>query len=344
MSSEMETRCDYLHIELAALLHQGGMVRNCYTRKDDIAGIGKWRARFENKDVFTSICLYSEPNNESAFICPIFADIDSDDRAGARESCLILCEMIMDRIGVPQDQLEIYFSGNKGFHVVVPCEVFRPFHSPYILSLYKRMAEKAEQAGVRSIDRGVYTKKRIWRLPNSINSKSQLYKIPLFFEELRDMSINRILELAKEPRPEDSFVVYQTCERAVRWYELAIQRVEKHIRRSAARGASTNFKAGWRIPPCVKAIEEAEVPDGIRHQTYLSLARFYGWIRMHPDEAVERIERIDARNQIRDPKSIPRIVSWGNAHCGFPGCEDPALKRYCQTNKCFYARLKALQT
>lgn len=88
-------------------------------------------AKFENTDVFTSICFYSEPTAESVFTCPIFADIDSADLAGARGSSIVLCEMIMDRIGVPQDRLEIYFSGNKGFHVVVPCEVFRPFDSPY---------------------------------------------------------------------------------------------------------------------------------------------------------------------------------------------------------------------
>lgn len=322
-------------------MSNGKMARGKFFHKNDIEAIGKWRSRFKNTDVYSSICLYAKLNNESDFVCPIFFDIDSDnDLAGARESALILCEMIMDRIGVPQDQLEIYFSGNKGFHVLVPCETFQAFNSVHTLSLYKRMAEKAEQAGVRFIDKGIYTKKRIWRLPNSINSKSGLYKIPLTYEELRDIDMPGILEFAKSARPEDSFVIPQVCNTAVQWYRRAIECIEYSTKNpSTTKKINNNFKKGWRMLPCVKAIEAAVIPDGFRHQLYLSLVRYYGYLNMHHDEMFERLEVIDKRNPIQDPDSIERAVRFGCEHPGFPGC-DSVLKKYCQKEHCFYAQLK----
>jgi hypothetical protein len=335
----------YSWIELASLLHDGAMVRNQYARLDDDDAVGKWRNQFGNTNIFSSISLYAEPSYEAESIAPIFFDIDSaDDLPGARVSALTLCEMLMSRALVPQDALEIYFSGNKGFHVLVPCPVFQAFSSPHGLALNKRMSQKAQAQGIRFLDMGVYTNKRIWRLPNSIHGKSGRFKIPLTYEELRDMGMDGIMKLAGNPRPQDSFVMPQVCETAAQWYRRAIECFEKrHTTRSSDRKVNTEFKRGWRMPPCVKAIETAVVPDGIRHMLYVSLARYYGYLNMHHDEMLDRLEAIDQRNPVRDPDSIERAVSFGCTHPGFPGCDDPAIMRYCQKDKCFYAKIRKVR-
>jgi hypothetical protein len=336
----------YNWIELAALLNDGTMVRNQYARIGDDQAIGTWRNRFANTNIFSSVGIYTRPSYDAKFVAPIFFDIDSaDDLQGARVSALMLCEMLMSRAFIPQDGLDIYFSGNKGFHILIPCELFDAFYSPHTLELYRRMAEKAEEGGVQFLDKGVYTNKRIWRLPNSIHGKSHLFKIPLSYEELRDVSMAGIMKLAEHPRPQDSFAIPQLCEKAAAWYHWAIACCQdKKSKHSYSRKINTKFKKGWRIPPCVKAIETAVVPDGIRHQLYVSLARYYGYLNMHHDEMLGRLEAIDQRNPVRDPDSIERAVSFGCAHPGFPGCDDPAIARYCQKNKCFYANLKGSRT
>jgi hypothetical protein len=332
----------YSWIELAALLPDGAMVRNQYARVDDDDAVSKWRSQFGNINIFSSISLYAEPSYEAKSIAPIFFDIDSaDDLPGARVSALTLCEMLMSRALVPQDSLEIYFSGNKGFHVLVPCPVFHAFSSPHGLALNKRMAQKAQAQGIRFLDMGVYTNKRIWRLPNSIHGKSGLFKIPLTYEALRDVGMDGIMKLAENPCPQDSFVMPHVCEAAAQWYRRAIECFEKrHTKRSSDRKVNTQFKKGWRMPPCVKAVEGAVIPDGIRHQLYVSLARYYGYLNMHHDEMLDRLEAIDQRNPVRDPDSVERAVSFGCTHPGFPGCDDPAIMRYCQKDKCFYAKIR----
>jgi len=341
--SEVVTQNQYKWIEQAALLSDGKMVRNEFARIDDSEAINKWRCRFNNTDIFYSICIYSSPANSVDFLCPKFFDIDcAENLPVTRESALILCEMIMSKIGVPPNCIEIYFSGNKGFHVIVPTVVFGAFSTPYALLLNRKMAEKAEEAGARFIDKGIYTSRRLFRYPNSKNSKSGLYKIPLPYEELRDMDINGILKLAENPRPEDSYAFPVMCKSAVSWNHDAIERVQKGIsnHHSSDKNTSTKFKKGWRRPPCVKNIQEAIFPDGIRHHAYLSLARFYSWINMHPDEIFELIQIIDNKNPIRDPGSIERAIRSACEHPGFAGCDDEVFKKYCCKDICFYAKLK----
>ena len=330
-------------IELAALLPDGKMVRSKYVRIDDAIAIKTWREKFNNHDVFASVCSYAEPNHTSEFIVPIFFDIDCPtDLKAARESTLMLCIMLMERIFVPQESLDIYFSGNKGFHVLVPCKIFDAFYSPHILTLYKGIAQKAQQRGVPYLDNAVYTNRRIWRMPNSINTKSDLYKIPLTFEELRDMDITGIQKLARSPRADDSLAISKTCKKTAQWYRTAINYFENQPAKSknSAKKINHEFKKGWRMLPCVKKIQETTLCDGNRHHVYMILARYYSYLNMHHDEILDRIEKTDSRNPIRDTGYIERIIKFGLKRPGFSGCDDPALQKYCCNNNCFYSKLK----
>ncbi len=50
-----------------------------------------------------------------------------------------------------------------------------------------------------SIDTAIYEHNRLWRIPNTKNRKSGLYKIPLTFDQLATLSIDQIKKLAKQP-------------------------------------------------------------------------------------------------------------------------------------------------
>ena len=330
-------------IELAALMPDGKMARGKYVRINDFNALKTWAGKFDNRDVFTSVCSYVEPNHTSEFIVPVFFDIDCPtDLNAARENAITLCLMLMDRTSVPQESLDIYFSGNKGFHVLVPCKIFDAFYSPHVLTLYKAMAQKAQQYGVPFLDNAVYTNRRIWRMANSINTKSGLFKIPLTFEELRDIGITGIQKLARSPRADDSLAICKTYAQTAQWYRTAISYFESQPVKSKnhAKNINHEFKNGWRMLPCVKKIQETTLCDGSRHHIYMILARYYSYLNMHHDEILDRIERIDAHNPVRDPDSIERFVKFGCEHPGFSGCDYNVLQKYCHNSDCFYAKLK----
>jgi len=341
MTDTLAHSTSYDYMELAALLANGKMVRNHYVRKDDPAKTSQWRRRFHNTDVLSSIGFLREPNNSSACILPMHFDIDClDDLEAARGSTITLCEMLMDRIRLSQDNLDIAFSGNKGFHVVIAPEIFRAFYSPHTLELYRRMARRARDAGVRHLDESVYTRRRLWRLTNSRHGRSGLFKVPLRYEELRDIGIDGIKKLAANPRPDNTLARHQVCEEAAEWYRKAIAVVAGLKVHSGRTKANRKFRRGWRMPPCIKAIEAAILPDGLRHHAYFALPRAYRAIGMHRDEIRERLEALDSRNPIRDSDYIGRTIEWACAHPGFPGCDDESLRRYCHPESCFYHRLK----
>jgi len=94
----------------------------------------------------------------------------------------------------------IYFSGAKGFHIGVPSQLFGLEPAVDLNVTIRRIAMAI--AGVVKIDTAIYDKNRLWRIPNTVNSKSGLYKIPLTYNEFASWSIEQIREKARQPHGE----------------------------------------------------------------------------------------------------------------------------------------------
>jgi hypothetical protein len=332
----------YRFIELAAMA-SGKMIRNHFEQADQPELICSWFNQFKDADWFTSVFRYTQASRQSPWIAPIFFDIDSaKNLEQARSDTLTLCLWLKDWFRIPIEYLDIYFSGGKGMHVLISTRVFAPKDSAYMLKACQFIASQAVAAGVGHLDTGVYTHGRLLRLPNSKHSRTNFWKIPLTFEELRDLGMEGILELARNPRPQNSYAEPAFCKEAAQRYEQIVIDCEKTAAVKPTPGVriNTGFKYGWRVPPCIKAIEEATITDGMRHDLYTTLCRYYGYLNMHPEEMLERIQKIDSRNPIRDPDSIERAIKWGCSHPGFPGCDNANLQKYCRKETCFYAKLK----
>jgi hypothetical protein len=337
MSTDTIQLNKFCWIELAALLPTGKMVRDKFVHINDSREIAGWCKKYNNTDIFTSIQRYERPGADSGFIVPVYFDIDCGDNLNnSKKSSLILCELIIKRLRIDTGQIGIFFSGYKGFHITVDCEVFNAFPSKYLLPLYKKMARNARKQGVEFLDGNVYSNRRLWRLCNSVNSKSGLYKIPLSHKELMHLDIDKIKELAEQPRSQENLIDLKQNKDACRWYRNALKCMERIKVESCNRKTFTNFKNGWRIPPCIEAMQKTTLPDGIRHNSYLILARFYSWINMHPEQIKEKLLETDKRHPISDPDSIERIIKWSAENTGFAGCGSEILQKYCQKNKCFY--------
>ncbi len=102
-------------------------------------------------------------------------------------------------LGLSEDDLLIFFSGSKGFHLGMPTEVWTPLPSGGFHKITRQFAEVvAEQAGA-NIDSGVYDKVRCFRAPNSRHPKTGLHKRWLSFDELLHLSADAIVKLSAEP-------------------------------------------------------------------------------------------------------------------------------------------------
>lgn len=124
-------------------------------------------------------------------------DIDSENLVESQVHAKSILSLLKDDFDVDPKNLRIYFSGAKGFHIEIPGKLFGGFiPSPKPHEGFRALARSISE----DADPAIYDKLRLWRLPNTINSKSGLYKIPLSAEELFNLSIEEIKELAKRPR------------------------------------------------------------------------------------------------------------------------------------------------
>jgi len=127
-------------------------------------------------------------------------DFDGDDLNAVRLEANNFCNYLYYEFDVPYNYLRIAFSGSKGIHIIIPMQaICTPEPKENFYQIYKGIAEDLVQ-GFKFIDLTIYDKARLFRMMNTINSKSGLYKIPLYFDELDGLTTDKIKELAKSER------------------------------------------------------------------------------------------------------------------------------------------------
>jgi hypothetical protein len=126
----------------------------------------------------------------------LYWDMDNESIERAKEDSIELIE----RLKIYSDNIRIYFSGNKGFHIIV----YYPELEKYIErknfnELIKNICEGIAKDLV-SFDNKIYDKTRIIRTPNSKHGITNLYKIELTYKELKTLNQEQIFNLAKQQR------------------------------------------------------------------------------------------------------------------------------------------------
>jgi hypothetical protein len=134
----------------------------------------------------------------------LWFDIDSNgDLHTATSEARRLATWLAERYSLTGDELLIFFSGSKGYHVGLPTALWGATPAKDFNTYCRRHAE-AIAAGCRvTIDSAVYDRVRAFRAPNSRHPKTGCYKRFLGLEELLSLRPERIVELAKRPEPFD---------------------------------------------------------------------------------------------------------------------------------------------
>ena len=173
----------------------------------------------------------------------IWFDIDRTGLDISRRDAARLALFITERYRLDDDALLIFFSGSKGFHIGLPTDPWQPTASLRFNAVAKRLAEGLAASCDVVIDLGVYDKVRAFRAPNSRHGKTGLHKRRLSIDELMRLPIERIQELAREPKAFDVPTVSTRCDQAATDWQEAAARVEQTTEATRQRRASTNGAA-----------------------------------------------------------------------------------------------------
>ncbi|PLX24664.1 MAG: hypothetical protein C0600_12860 [Ignavibacteria bacterium] len=194
----------YAEYVIGDLTHRGKV----YSTKD-------FKLNGERRECYRSLFLYEQSlkdwtdktgsvkgynGDHTSDMFPIDVDFDGNLEAAKDEAERIMGNLTV-LYEVPVEYMRIAFSGSKGFHIVIPIQAFTDSPKPQ-KDFYKVFLGIAHDVldGFSGVDFKIYESKRIFRMSNTINAKTGLYKIPLTHHEFRSMSIEEIQELAKEPR------------------------------------------------------------------------------------------------------------------------------------------------
>ncbi len=162
--------------------------------------LSMFRFKYEYLDYANKTGSVSGTNHPECFCDFVWFDID---RPGS-EVALIDARQILANLETispaASESALIYFSGSKGFHIGIPSQLFGLVPSVDLPAQIKRIALAI--AKNVPIDRSIYEKNRLWRVPNTKHGKSGLYKTQLSYEEFATWSIEQIKEKAKTPHGE----------------------------------------------------------------------------------------------------------------------------------------------
>jgi len=174
-----------------------------------------------------------------------------------------------------QHGVEVYFSGNKGLHVIL--RTFNKFTPHEVFNICSKIAS---EAGVPPtiFDTSVYNITRIFRIANTRHQISGLYKIQLKLSELQSKDFNekKIREIAKKPRLNvDEIAKPVEAEFLKERYKSKVTSQVTNVK-MFENGATSEEAANIVVPEdakrCLYLIEKGHIPPGVSNSSLLALA------------------------------------------------------------------------
>lgn len=306
--------------------------RNIYVKLGDNfeAVKNKFINSYNNTDIYQCAYVYeNDEYNTCNIIGDPYLDFDVDDIESNYSKLVKEVKYVINyletSLGLPPDELNIFFSGHKGFHVIIPGEAIGLIPSTTINQDFKYFA--LGMAYVRSgkilnsvrqdlLDLKIYDRKRLFRLPNSINSKSGLYKVPVTIEQLYDFSYEDIKEWASSPREiKTSPAHFRAVARDGYLHIIELGKdyeALKDGKKRSKRPPRKQLANGERLDllPCAMYLLEHGTNKGTRNHSCFALASSLFQAGYNIDEVFEGIDEWNQKNEeLLAPNEIATTIT-----------------------------------
>jgi len=235
-----------------------------------------------------------------AYIAPLYFDLDNaENPAISQADAIKLIHFFTEELDIKPSDTWVYFSGSKGFHVLINSQALGVKPKDDLHKIYKHIAGYlVHRLDLTSLDLVVYTSSRMLRLPNSVHHKTRLFKVELSIEEIQTLTLEEIQEMARMPRRQPSFSSDERKD------NLEVRKNAAHFYADKAdeygQAAATNntrydkeeytFKKG-HPPVCVEDILKGGwKKDGDRNQSTVQLACYFKDAGHTREEALKQLE------------------------------------------------------
>ena len=263
--------------------------RNIFGEQNDLNIINSF-----DKDTYCTIYKYENNNIDSCkFVAPFYLDLDIDNIEENYNKLIrdlkILVHKLISEFHITQEDIQIYFSGSKGFHLIISEDIFGFEPSKTLNKNLKKVAVYLKAYTLtKCIDTKIYDYKRLFRMPNTINYKTGLYKVYVPYDQLIDMTYDELKTYASEPI-EINLPQYKLNEKAKEAFNNLIERLDKKDKEKININVAKQYIKRKELLPCVKYILQNGSPNGQRNNSTIALANSLFQIGYKEDEVNEII-------------------------------------------------------
>lgn len=334
MENSNAIQCNFL--EGGAFLSNGAFIRNVPLYDNKVLD---FRLKYDNKGIFTSAYKYSsEEQSKALLLGDLYFDFDTDLNNGEDAFLNIKKDVdftlvyLSSMYSIPQEVVDLYFSGNKGIHLIVKKEYLdiQPHFS--LNQVFRSIAEEIYNIlPFKTMDMKVYDRRRLWRMPNSKHNKSDLYKIPITVEEFKSLTLEEIKELAKSPR----ILMKNTpsvITKAALLFKKKAERLEEKPKREFK-----NIKLDLKVtPPCIEELLNGNIQKGQRNNTAITIASFFRQQGLDKNDCMAKMIEWN-ENKCEEPlpqREIDTVVEHIYKEGYKYGCSGLRVLATCNRRKC----------
>jgi hypothetical protein len=238
--------------------------------------------------------------------------------------------------GIQIDYCRMYFSGSKGFHVLIPTPIFGLKPSDQLHAIVKDLVHKIAD-NILMYDTSLYDKVQIYRLPHTKHSSTGAYKVPLYYEEL-SKGLDYIRRISEKQRLDFNYPEYPT-ETVPELAELVVtERKKKRKRKKIIAPGSVQDELD-NIPPfrklCIlhmlKGVPEGE--RGGRDETAIRIASHFRKERYGFEVVLGLLHGWNSLNTppMADSEIRAKVISVFQGKSDY-GCKDPVMLISCDPN------------
>ncbi|MEB2276870.1 primase C-terminal domain-containing protein [Bacillus sp. ILBB4] len=328
-----------------------------FTRKHYMFPEYTWQFReaYKNQGVYQTVMQYINPvwyqNDKGKWLInagesmkwgDFYLDFDSvieseEDYQKLKEDVRIALRYITVIMNIDISQVRFFFSGGKGIHLTVPAQTLGLEPHVALNQIYKIIMEDiAQYTKHNTLDPKVYDDKRMFRMINSWNFKGQAFKIPLTYDDFKNLSFAEIHQLAQQPREINVAEPFKST----RAYMVIKQHIEEWTQRVSRRQEfSGKIKKLEKEPPCIQAMWQKVFRETVdeRNNSCAGLASFYMQQGIEYEEGLGRLLKWNEENcsPPQKPREIEMTVqSVYNGQHKY-GCETfKRVSGVCDKEKC----------
>lgn len=271
-----------------------------------------FRARHKNTGVYQTAYAYSDRLRRDGVLLygDFYLDFDADATEegwrAVKQDALAAIYYMQSIYDIDPEMLQIFYSGSKGVHVIVPAQIFGVEPHPRLNEIYRLIYKQMSLVLGDTVDPRIYDWVRLFRLPYSRHQETGLFKTEITLDELKTLSLRDIQRIARVPRviQRKPPVLSPKAHYTLKQME---GRLDETVRLTDRKGRVWPFLASLKEDvPCMNHLLNEGVPEGCRNTSAITLASY---LMQRGKSEAEAQQIMLEWNQRNDPPLKPSEIT-----------------------------------